>query len=51
VLHELYEIDRDLRWVGDQLLDFAITTHYNPTDYVWVIHQIIKLYLGELGAR
>ena len=28
----VFEIDRDLRWVGDQLLDFGITTCYDETD-------------------
>lgn len=51
VLHELYEIDRKLRWVGDQLLDFGIDTNYDPTDYIWVIHNILLFYMGELPAK
>lgn len=51
VLHELYEIDRTKRWVGDQLLDFGIETNYDPTDYIWVIHNIMLFYLGELPAN
>lgn len=50
VLHELYEIDRELRWVGDQLLDFAIETNYDATDFVWVIHNILAFYTGQLPA-
>lgn len=51
VLHELFEVDRRKRWVGDQLLDFGVETCYEPTDYVWVVHNILKFYLGMLPAR
>ena len=50
VLHELFKIDSEKKWVGDQLLDFGTQTVYDDTDYVWVLHQIVKFWMGALPA-
>jgi hypothetical protein len=51
VLHELYEVDRQKKWVHDQLLDFGITTNYDDTDYVWVVHQIVPALLLRASVQ
>lgn len=83
VLGELFDVDREKRWVGHQLVEFGETTLHEPTDYVrqaaesylrvcvcvcdirrtptpsslnandgvlqvWVVHNIIRFYLGQL---
>jgi len=46
VLEKLLEYDREKLWVPEQLVEHGLATLSQPTDYEWVIKQILLFYSG-----
>lgn len=46
VLEKLLEYDREKLWVPEQLVEHGLATLSQPTDYEWVIKQILLFYIG-----
>ncbi|KAG0610185.1 hypothetical protein M758_7G044600 [Ceratodon purpureus] len=46
VLEKLLEYDREKLWVPEQLVEHGLETLSQPTDYEWVIKQILLFYSG-----
>lgn len=47
VLEKLLEYDREKLWVPEQLIEHGLATLAQPTDYEWVIKQILLFYMGH----
>ncbi|KAL2628654.1 hypothetical protein R1flu_013340 [Riccia fluitans] len=50
VLEKLLEYDRQKLWVHEQLVEHGLETLQQPTDYMWVLKQIVRFYSGALDS-
>lgn len=48
VLEKLLEYDREKLWVPEQLVEHGLATLKQPTDYEWVVKQMLLFYMGAL---
>lgn len=51
VLERLLEYDRENLWVHEQLVEHGLETLQQPTDYLWVLKQIVRFYSGALDRQ
>ncbi|KAL3701759.1 hypothetical protein R1sor_019781 [Riccia sorocarpa] len=51
VLEKLLEYDREKLWVHEQLVEYGLETLHQPTDYMWVLKQIVRFYSGALDRQ